>query len=81
MRLCLCVTRPIVHSFDNTEVNVERQLNDIEKENWRTWRKTCPSATFLTTNPTWTALDVIPGLHSEKLATTHLGYGMAFIGL
>jgi hypothetical protein len=41
-------------------------------ENWRTWRKTFPSATLSTTNPTWTVLGVNPGLQCEKPAT----YGM-----
>jgi hypothetical protein len=32
------------------------QWNDTDRENWRTPRKTCPSATLSTTNPTWTDL-------------------------
>jgi hypothetical protein len=41
--------------------------------NQRTWRKTCPSATLSTTNPTWTNL----ALSSEKLITNHMSHVMA----
>jgi hypothetical protein len=46
-------------------------------ENQRTWRKTCPSSTLSTTNPTWIDLGVNPGLHIERPATNHLSHGMA----
>jgi hypothetical protein len=39
-------------------------------------RKTCPSATLYTTNPTWIDL----GLRGERLATNCLSHGMAFKG-
>jgi len=35
-------------------------------ENWRTQRKTCPSATLSTTNPTWTDPGTNPGLCGER---------------
>lgn len=38
-------------------------------ENHKTHRKTCLSATVPTTNPTWVALRVKPGLGGEKQAT------------
>jgi hypothetical protein len=37
----------------------------------RTRRKTCPSATLSTTNPTWTD----HGLHGDRPATNHLKHG------
>jgi hypothetical protein len=42
-------------------------------ENRRTRRKTCPSATLSTTNPTW----IDPGLHCERPATNDLSRGTA----
>jgi hypothetical protein len=36
-------------------------------ENWRTWRKTCPSATLFTTNPIWPDPGKNPGL--QQLTT------------
>jgi hypothetical protein len=33
-------------------------------------RKTRPSATLSTTNPTWTGLEPKPGLHRDRPATT-----------
>jgi hypothetical protein len=32
----------------------ELRWNDTDRGNRRTWRKTCPSSTLFTTNPTWT---------------------------
>jgi hypothetical protein len=46
-------------------------------EKWRTRRKTCPSTTLSTTNPTWTDPGGNPGLYCERLATSHLSYGTA----
>jgi hypothetical protein len=39
-------------------------------ENRSTGRKTCPSATLSTTNPTWTDLGLNPGLRGERPATS-----------
>jgi hypothetical protein len=47
----------------------------VTGEKHRTWRKTCPSATLSTKNPTWTALGMNPGLRSEKPTINHLSYG------
>jgi hypothetical protein len=41
-------------------------------ENRRTQRKTCPSATLSTTNPTWIDLGAKPGLRGERPATNDL---------
>jgi hypothetical protein len=43
----------------------ERRSNDIDRENRRTLRKTCPNATLSTTNPTWIDPDANPGLRGE----------------
>jgi hypothetical protein len=40
----------------------ERRWKDIDRENLRTRRKTCPSATLSTTNPTWIDMGANPGL-------------------
>jgi hypothetical protein len=49
----------------------------LRGENRRTLRKTCPSATLSTTNPTKTALGVNPGFNGEKPATNRLSNGTA----
>jgi hypothetical protein len=38
-------------------------------------RKTCPSATLSTTNPTWIDPGANPGLHGERPATNRLSHG------
>jgi hypothetical protein len=43
----------------------------------KTRRKSCPSATLSTTNPTLTALDANQCLRGEKPATNRLSYGTA----
>jgi hypothetical protein len=45
--------------------------------NRRTRRKTCPSATMSTTNPTRTDPAAIPGLRGERSATNRLIHGTA----
>jgi hypothetical protein len=57
----------------------KRQWNDIQTgENRRTRRKTCPSATLSTTNPTWIDTGANPGLRGERPATNDLSHGTAF---
>jgi hypothetical protein len=51
----------------------------LTEENWRTQRKTSPSATLPTTNPIWAALGINLGLCGEKPVTNHLSYGTALI--
>jgi hypothetical protein len=46
-------------------------------ENRSTRGKTRPSATFSTTNPTWTDPGPNPGLRGEKPATNRLSHGTA----
>jgi hypothetical protein len=76
VRLCLwtaATSRPIVHS----PRWYMRAMEWYWWENWRTWRKTCPSATLPTTHPTWTDLGTNPDLHDEMLATNCLSHGTA----
>jgi hypothetical protein len=46
-------------------------------ENRGTRRKTCPSATWSTTNPAWTDLGANTDLRGEKPVTNRLSYGTA----
>jgi hypothetical protein len=56
----------------------ERRWNDIlTGENRRSRRRTCPSATLATTNPTWINPGANPGLRCERPATNDLSYGTA----
>jgi len=41
----------------------------IQEKNTSAWRKTCSSAILSTTQPTWSALGLIPGLYGERLVT------------
>ena len=47
-------------------------------QNRSTRRKTCPSATLSTINPTWTEPGSNPGLRGERLATNRLSHGTAY---
>jgi hypothetical protein len=51
----------------------------LTRENWRTWRKTYPSATLSTTNLTWTEPGANPGLRCERPATNSQSHDTAFI--
>jgi hypothetical protein len=54
----------------------ERRWNDIlTGKNRRTRRKTCPSVTLSTTNPTWIDPGANPGLRGERPATNDLSHG------
>jgi hypothetical protein len=46
-------------------------------ENRRTRRKTCPSVTLSTTNPTWIDPGTNPGFCGDRPATNDLNHGMA----
>jgi hypothetical protein len=46
-------------------------------ENRRTRRKSCPSATLPTINPTWIDPGANPGLRGERPSTNHLSHGTA----
>jgi hypothetical protein len=43
----------------------------------KTQRKTCPTATLSTTNPTWINPGANPGLHGERPATNNQSHGTA----
>jgi hypothetical protein len=59
----------------------DRRRNDIlTGENRRTRRKTCPSATLSTTNPTWIDLGANPGLRGERPVTNDLSHGTPRVG-
>jgi hypothetical protein len=47
-------------------------------ETQSTQRKTCPSATFFTTNPTWTGMGLNPGFLGEKPVTKYLSHGVVW---
>jgi len=49
--------------------------NDNGGRNRRTRRKTCPSATLSTINPTWTDTGANTGLRDEMPVTNHLNCG------
>jgi hypothetical protein len=65
-----CLLTLAYYAFPRWYESGERRWNDIlTGDNRRTRRKTCPSATLSTTNPTWIDPGANPGLHGEKPAT------------
>jgi hypothetical protein len=50
-------------------------------ENRSTREKTCPSATFSISNPTWTDPGSNPGLRGERPATNRLSHGTALMNV
>jgi hypothetical protein len=66
----------IVHPPDDMSLESQSRMI-LTGENWRTWRKTCPSATLSTTNPTWIDTGMNPGLRTERTVTNHLSHGTA----
>jgi hypothetical protein len=73
-----CLITLAYYAFPRRYAFGERRWNDILKgENRRTRRKSCPSATLSTTNPTWIDPGVNPGLRGERSATNDLSHGMA----
>jgi hypothetical protein len=60
---------------------MEHQWNEIDRWKPATRRKTCPSATLSTTNPTWTDPGSNPGLRSGRPATNRLSHGTASVSL
>jgi hypothetical protein len=64
---------PIRYEFE------ERRRNDIlTGENRRTRRKTCPSVTLSTTNPTWIDPGANPSVRSQRPATNDRSHGTAY---
>jgi hypothetical protein len=71
---------PIVSAPDDRRWS---SWNNQWKANWQ-WRpkyaeKTCPSASWLTTNPTWLDPGSNPGRGGGKLVTNRLNYGTALL--
>jgi hypothetical protein len=58
-------------------MSMEQWWSELTGENRRTWRKTYPSATLSTTNPTWVDTGVNSGLGGERSVTNCLGHGTA----
>jgi hypothetical protein len=56
----------------------EPQWNDIDRENRRTQRKTCPSATLPARSPRWSNLGANSVLCCERPATNPLNYVMGY---
>jgi hypothetical protein len=80
--LSTCVRQSLAHyAFPRWYEFGERRWNDIDKENRRTRRKTCPSFTLSTTNSTWIDAGANPGLRGERPATNDLSHGTASLFL
>jgi hypothetical protein len=78
VRLCLrtaATNGPIVLPSDYIWVWGSGGMMILTGENRRTRRKTCPSATLSTTNPTWFDPAANPGLRGERPATNRLSHG------
>jgi hypothetical protein len=74
-RACLRVLTLAYYAFPRWYEFGERRWNNIlTEENRRTRRKTCPSATLSTTNPTWIDPGVNTGLRGERSATNDLSH-------
>jgi hypothetical protein len=52
----------------------------LTEEDRSTRKKTCPSVTLFTTNPTWTDPGSNPGLRGGRLAANRLSQGTASSG-
>jgi hypothetical protein len=65
-----------MHSPDDMSLESDGGMI-LTGENRRTRRKTCPSATLPTTNPTWIFPGANPGLRGDSPATNHLSHGTA----
>jgi hypothetical protein len=61
----------ITHSPDDMSLESDGGMI-LTGENRTTRRKTCPSATLSTTNPTWTDLGAKPGIRGERPAANDL---------
>jgi hypothetical protein len=73
-----CLLTVAYYAFPRWYEFGEPRWNDIlTGENRRTRRKTCPSATLSTTNPTWIDPGANPGLRGERPATDDLSHGTA----
>jgi hypothetical protein len=64
-------------SLEGLLCNPVMKMMNLTGENRSTLRKTCPSATLSTTNPTWTDPGSNPGLCGERSETNRLSHGTA----
>jgi hypothetical protein len=77
-----CLLTLAYYAFSRWYEFGERRWNDIlTGENRRTRRKSCPSATLPTPNPTWIDPGANPGLSGERPATDDLSHGTSFCSL
>jgi hypothetical protein len=73
-----CLLTLAYYAFPRRYEFGELQWNDIlTGENRTTRKKTCPSATLSTSNPTWIYPGANPGLRGERPATNNLIHGTA----
>jgi hypothetical protein len=71
--LCNPMRKMMKKRFFCFSILTEHRWNETDRGKPTTRRKTCPSATLSTTNPTWTD----PGLRGERPATNRLSHGTA----
>jgi hypothetical protein len=71
-----CHERTYCSSRSWYELQSDGGMMILTGESRRTLRKTCPSAIFSTTNPTWIDPGANPGLRGERSVTNRLSRGM-----
>jgi hypothetical protein len=60
---------------------MQHRWNEIDRGKPMYSRKTCPSVTLSTTNPTWTEPGSNPGLRGGRPATNRLSLGTAYVSV
>jgi hypothetical protein len=78
---CLPLRYHITHSPDDACLESDGGKIYWQGKNRRTRRKTCPSATLSTTNPTWIDKGANSGLRGERPATNDLSHGTAYFNI
>ena len=58
-------------------IHIEHWVNDTDRGNWRNGRKTCPSVSRFSTNPTRTVLGFTSDFRRERPATNRHSHGTA----
>jgi hypothetical protein len=58
---------------------MEHRWNKIDRGKPKNWGKPSPSATWSTTNPTWTDPGSNPGLCGGRPVANHLSHGTAYV--
>jgi hypothetical protein len=90
--LCLwtvATNRPIFPPPDDIQVWKATTERHLEVKTQKTWRKTCPTVTSSTKNPTWPDLGINLDLHGERLlivchyfymnSTTHIFFRITVV--